>query len=51
MSMLGLNVFSSFFGLVYLIFLGISIYVLILIINLIKKGTEALDVYISKNKY
>ncbi|MDW7668446.1 MAG: hypothetical protein SCJ93_06440 [Bacillota bacterium] len=51
MSMLGFNIFSSFFGLIYLVFLGISIYVLILIINLIRKGTEALDVYIKKNKY
>ncbi len=51
MGMLGFNIFSSFFGLIYFVFLGISIYVLILIINLIKKGTEALDVYIKKNKY
>jgi hypothetical protein len=51
MNMFGFNVFSSFFGLIYLIFLGISIYVLVLIVNLIKKGTEALEVYIKKNKY
>jgi len=51
MNMFGFNVFSSFFELIYLIFLGISIYVLVLIVNLIKKGTEALEVYIKKNKY
>jgi len=48
---LGFNIFSSIFGFIWLIFLGISIYVLILIISLIKKGTEALDIYINKNKY
>lgn len=51
MNMLGFNIFSSFFGLIWLVFLGISIYVLVLLINLIKKGIEALDVYINKNKY
>jgi len=48
---IGFNLFSSFFALVWIVLLGISIYVLILIINLIKKGTQALDIYIRKNKY
>ena len=49
MSMLGFGL-TSIMGLIYLVFLGVSIYCLILFIQLAHRGIRALDIYIREKE-
>lgn len=44
---IGLGIFGI---LIYLAFLGLSIYLIILFIKLAHRGIKALDIYINKNR-
>lgn len=48
MNMLGLG-FGMFGLLIWLAFLGLTVYVMILFIQLAQRGIRALDIYIRKN--
>lgn len=44
------SIFAILTMLLYLFFIGLGVYVLVLLIFFLKRGRQALDIYIAKNK-
>jgi hypothetical protein len=42
---------SGIIGLIYIVLIGFSIYLMVLMVKLAIRGIKALDIYIDKNKH